>query len=55
MSQIKQLATKYAIKNQIDVIVYSCSEYNFCPEELFNYEKYIPIMKICKDGTIIKK
>lgn len=55
LSQTKQLATNYAIKNQIDVIVYSCSDYNFCPEEFFNYEKYIPIMKICKDGKIIKK
>ena len=52
LSQIKRLATNYAIDKQVDVIVYSCTDYNFCVAEKFNSERFKPIMKIFKDGSL---
>lgn len=52
LTQIKKLATNYAIEKNVDVIVYSCNDYNFCIAEKFNSARFKPIMKIFNNGTL---
>lgn len=50
-----QLAKNYAIKNQVAVVFYKCSDWNFCEAGAFDPKIYTEICRIDKNGKIYVK
>lgn len=54
LSSIGKLAKEYAKKNQVEVIVYFCNDYDFCEASRFNYSRHKPILKINSNGEAFR-